>query len=105
MPAGRARRRQWRGNFFAGANCRAPGDETQGQRAGKPQYPELAKKLGLSDLMKIEVSIGPDGQVKKTHIVGGHPVLATEAEKAALQSRFEPGPKEATEIEFKFSSS
>jgi TonB family protein len=71
----------------------------------KPQYPELAKKLNLSGLVKIEVTIGPDGKVKRTHIVGGHPVLATEAEKAALQSEFEPGPKETTEvIEFKFSS-
>jgi TonB family protein len=71
----------------------------------KPQYPELAKKLSLSGLVKIEITIGPDGKVKRTHIVGGHPVLATEAEKAALQSEFEPGPKETTEIiEFKFSS-
>ena len=69
----------------------------------KPQYPDLAKKLSLSGLVKIEVTIGPDGKVKRTHIVGGHPVLATEAEKAASQSEFEPGPKETTEIiEFKF---
>ncbi len=69
----------------------------------KPQYPDLAKKLSLSGLVKIEVTIGPDGKVKRTHIVGGHPVLATEAEKAAFQSEFEPGPKETTEIiEFKF---
>ena len=71
----------------------------------KPQYPELAKKLSLSGLVKIEVTIGTDGKVKRTHIVGGHPVLATEAEKAASQSEFEPGAKETTEIiEFKFSS-
>ena len=71
----------------------------------KPQYPELAKKLSLSGLVKIEVTIGADGKVKRTHIVGGHPVLATEAEKAAMQSEFEPGPKETTEvIEFKFSA-
>jgi TonB family protein len=70
----------------------------------KPQYPELAKKLSLSGLVKIEVTIGADGKVKRTRIVGGHPVLATEAEKAAMQSEFEPGPKETTEvIEFKFS--
>jgi TonB family protein len=71
----------------------------------KPQYPELAKKLSLSGLVKIEVTIGADGKVKRTRIVGGHPVLATEAEKAAMQSEFEPGPKETTEvIEFKFSA-
>lgn len=70
----------------------------------KPQYPELARKLNLSGVVKIEVAIGIDGKVKRAHIVGGHPVLAAEAERAAMQSEFEPGPKETLEIiEFKFS--
>lgn len=70
----------------------------------KPQYPDLARKLNLSGVVKIEVTIKPDGKVKRTHIVGGHPVLAAEAERAAMVSEFEPGPKETTEvIEFKFS--
>ncbi len=72
---------------------------------GKPQYPDLARKLNLSGVVKIEVTIGADGKVKRTRIVGGHPVLAAEAERAATQSEFEPGPKETTEvIEFKFGS-
>ena len=54
--------------------------------------------------MKIEVTIGPDGKVKRTRVLGGHPVLATEAEKAAKQTEFEPGPRETVEVlEFKFS--
>lgn len=57
----------------------------------KPQYPELAKKLNLSGVVKIELTIGADGKVKRAHVVGGHPVLAPEAEKAALLSEFEPG--------------
>lgn len=71
----------------------------------RPQYPELAKKLNLVGAVKIEVTIGTDGKVKRTHVLGGHPVLATEAEKAVSQSEFEPGPKETTEvIEFKFTA-
>ena len=70
---------------------------------GKPQYPDLARKLNLAGVVKVEVTIGADGKVKRTHVVGGHPVLATEAERAAMQSEFEPGPKETSEvIEFKF---
>jgi hypothetical protein len=43
--------------------------------------------------------------VKKTRILGGHPLLAMEAEKAALESEFEVSPKESTQIiEFKFGS-
>ena len=83
----------------------APGSKRRVKVMGKPQYPELAKKLNLTGVVKIEVIIGTDGKVKRTRVVGGHPVLATEAEKAAMQCEFEPGPKETSEvIEFKFGS-
>src|SRR5208282_1339121 len=81
----------------------APGSKRKVRVMGKPQYPELAKKLNLTGVVKVEVTIGADGKVKRTRVVGGHPVLAAEAERAAMQSEFEPGPKETTEvIEFRF---
>jgi outer membrane biosynthesis protein TonB len=53
--------------------------------------------------VRVEIVIAPDGSVKRTRVVGGHPVLAVEAERAAQRSTFEPGPKETTEtIDFKF---
>ena len=65
--------------------------------------PELATKLNLTGTVKIEVTIAPDGTVKTTRIVGGHPVLASAAESAAQKSTFQPGAKETVEvIEFKF---
>jgi TonB family protein len=68
-----------------------------------PAYPELAKKLNLTGTARIEVTIGSDGVVKHTRVIGGHPVLAAEAERAAEKSTFEPGPAETVEvIEFKF---
>jgi TonB family protein len=83
----------------------APGSKRRVRAMGKPQYPDLAKKLNLAGVVKIEVTIGTDGKVKRTRVVGGHPVLASEAEKAAMQTEFEPGPKETSEIiEFKFGS-
>ena len=79
------------------------GSKRKVKSMGRPMYPDLAKKLNLSGVVKVEVIIGADGKVKKTRIVGGHPVLAPEAERAAMQSEFEPGPRETTEvIEFKF---
>ena len=83
------------------------GDASEGKRKvkylGKPQYSDLARRLNLSGIVKVEVIIAPDGKVKRTHVLGGHPVLAAEAEKAAMGSEFEPGPKETTEvIDFKF---
>jgi TonB family protein len=66
--------------------------------AVKPEYSDLAKRLSLSGVVRVEVLIGADGKVKKAHVVGGHPVLGLEAEKAAILTEFEPGTKETTQI-------
>jgi TonB family protein len=88
----------------AGAQSTSPSEaKRQAKRLLTPQYPELAKKLNLSGAVRIEVIIAPDGTVKHTRVLGGHPLLAASAEEAAQKSTFEPGPKETTEvIEFKF---
>lgn len=71
----------------------------------QPNVSELARKLNLSGSVKIEVTIARDGTVKRTRVLGGHPLLAQDAERAALHSTFEPGPQETIEtIEFKFSA-
>ena len=75
------------------------------KRLVQPQVPELARRLNLTGSAKIEVTIAPDGTVKRTRVVGGHPVLASAAESAAQKSTFQVGPRETTEvIEFKFSA-
>jgi TonB family protein len=69
----------------------------------QPSMPDLAKKLSLTGTVRIEVTISPDGSVKRTRVLGGHPLLAVEAERAAQKSTFESGPHETTEaIDFKF---
>ena len=71
--------------------------------AVKPEYPALAKRMNLSGVVKVEAVIAPDGKVKRARVVGGHPLLAAEAEKAALMMRFEAAPNETTQvIEFRF---
>jgi TonB family protein len=79
-------------------------DKRPVKRLVQPIVPEFATRLNLAGTVKIEVTIAPDGTVKRTRIVGGHPVLASVAESAAQKSTFQPGPKETVEvIEFKFS--
>ena len=71
----------------------------------KPEYSELAKRMSLNGAVKIEVAIAPSGKVKRTRVLGGHPLLAIESERAAMQCEFEPGPAETTQVlEFKFGS-
>jgi TonB family protein len=73
--------------------------------AVKPEFSLLAKRLSLTGTVRVEVVIAPDGKVKRARVVGGHPVLGIEAEKAALATIFEAGPKETTQIiEFRFSA-
>jgi TonB family protein len=84
---------------------RAQSNETkrQAKHLVTPTVPDLAKRLNLTGTVRIEVTIGLDGKVKRSRVIGGHPVLAMAAEDAAQKSTFEPGPTETSEIiEFKF---
>lgn len=69
----------------------------------QPVYPELARKMSITGVVKIEVTVAPNGTVKEARVVGGHPVLAGSALDAARKWRFEPAGAESTGvIEFKF---
>jgi TonB family protein len=69
----------------------------------QPVYPELARKMSITGVVKIEVTVAPNGTVKEARVVGGHPVLAGSALDAAKKWRFEPAGTESTGvIEFKF---
>jgi TonB family protein len=69
----------------------------------QPAYPELARKMGITGTVKIEVVVSPNGSVKDARVVGGHPVLANAALEAAKKWRFEPSSSESSGvIDFKF---
>jgi TonB family protein len=68
-----------------------------------PAYSELARKMSLAGKVKIEVVIAPDGHVKSSRAVGGHPLLVQSCLDAVKDWRFEPGSEETTQIiEFDF---
>ena len=67
------------------------------------EYPLLARQMGVSGKVKVEVTITADGKVSAAKVVGGSPVLTTAAVDAAKKWKFESGPKETVEIiEFEF---
>jgi len=71
-----------------------------------PTYPELAKRMSVGGKVKIEVVITPDGHVRSTRVVGGHPLLVQACQDAVKEWKFMPGSEESTQIvEFNFSSS
>ena len=68
-----------------------------------PVYPDLARRMTVAGKVKIEVVISPDGHVKTTRVVGGHPLLVQACQDALKEWRFAPAPEETTQIvEFEF---
>jgi TonB family protein len=71
-----------------------------------PVYPELAKRMSVGGRVKIEVVITPDGHVRSTRVVGGHPLLVQACQDAVKEWKFLPASEETTMIvEFSFTGS
>jgi len=71
-----------------------------------PSYPELARRMNISGVVKILVTVAPNGSIKDAKLVGGHPVLANAALDAVKKWHFEAGPQESTGmVEFRFDPS
>jgi TonB family protein len=68
-----------------------------------PIYPDVARRMGVSGTVKLSVVVAPNGTVKSSKVVGGHPVLVNAAMDAMKQWKFESAPTESSGIvEFKF---
>jgi TonB family protein len=70
-----------------------------------PQYPPVARRLGLQGVVKMEVVIAPNGTVKSVEVIGGHPMLADSAQNVVRQWKWEPASHEThqtVEMSFKF---
>jgi TonB family protein len=68
-----------------------------------PVYPELAKRMNVTGRVKIEVIITPDGRVKSTRALGGHPLLVQSCVEAVKEWKFVAAPEETTQVvEFDF---
>jgi TonB family protein len=80
-------------------------DETKRKVKSKtaPLYPELARRMNVSGKVKIEVVVAPDGHVKSTRVVGGHPLLVQVCQDAVKEWKFTPSSEETTQVvEFEF---
>lgn len=68
-----------------------------------PMYPELARRMKISGVVKVDLTVAANGSVKDAKVVGGHPVLANAVLDAVKKWRFEPGSQETTEsLQFRF---
>ncbi len=69
----------------------------------QPVYPDLARQMRLTGVVKVKVVIDAAGKVVSAQEIGGSPVLIPSALMAAKKWRFEPGSHTSTQIlEFRF---
>ena len=68
-----------------------------------PVYPEVAKRLHLFGVVKVQVVNGADGQIKEVRVLGGHPVLVNEVQESLKNWKYAPSSNETTKsLEFNF---
>jgi len=63
-----------------------------------PNFPELARRMHIHGVVKIEAAVRANGSVKSTRVLGGNPVLVDAAVDAISKWKFEPAPNETTEV-------
>lgn len=83
-------------------NIASSSDTRKIVRKTAPAYPELAKRLGVSGAVKLELTVAPNGKVTDVKVVGGHPVLASSAQQTAHNWLFEPGPQSTEQVIINF---
>lgn len=67
-----------------------------------PEYPEIARRMNISGVVKVEILIGADGTIKSAKVLGGHPVLADAVQRALKKWKYAPGPETTIQLDFKF---
>jgi TonB family protein len=62
--------------------------------------------MNVTGTVKVQVVIAPNGTVKSTKVIGGHPLLIEPSVEAVKKWKYEPSNEETTEtVEFNFSNS
>lgn len=61
-------------------------------------YPKLAQQMRLRGTVKVSATVAPGGKVVRTDLIGGSPIFVPYALNAVSSLKWEPGPKETTEI-------
>jgi TonB family protein len=69
----------------------------------EPVYPDVARRMSIAGTVRLAVIVAPNGTVKSSKPVGGHPLLVSAAMDAMKRWKFEPATNESSGIvEFKF---
>jgi len=61
-----------------------------------PVYPEIARRMRISGLVKVKATVDPDGKVTDAKAVSGNCALSPAAEDAVRKWRFVPADSQST---------
>ena len=97
-------------SFLMGVSLLRPVSAMAQQELGRkvkvkvsPTYPDIARRANITGTVKVAVVVAPNGTLKSTKIVGGHPLLASAALDALKKWKFEAASEDSSGIvEFKF---
>lgn len=82
----------------AQTNATPPVEDRKVTARVAPAYPQLAQRMHIHGVVKIEATVRPNGSVRSTKVVGGSPILVDAAEDAVKKWKFEPGPNETNQL-------
>ena len=83
------------GLSFAGAGAHAQ-EARKALNNPTPVYPETARQFRLTGVVKVQIVISPDGQVKDVKVIGGHPVLVSAVQDTLKNWKYAPASSETT---------
>ena len=83
------------GLSFAGAGVHAQ-ETRKALNNPAPAYPETARQFRLSGVVKVQVLVAPDGQIKEVKVIGGHPVLVSAVQDTLKNWKYTPASSETT---------
>lgn len=83
------------GLSFAGAGARAQ-ETRKALNNPTPTYPETARQFRLTGVVKVQVVVAPDGQIKDVKVLGGHPVLVNAVQETLKNWKYAPASSETT---------
>ena len=84
-------------------NHAAAADTRKALANPSPEYPEIARRMNINGVVKVELEISADGTIKSAKILGGHPVLADAVQKALKRWKYAPASSDTTlQVEFRF---
>jgi len=68
-----------------------------------PSYPEMARTMHLTGVVKVEATVASNGTVKSVSVKGGHPILVQAAANAVAKWKWAPAAHETKEpVEVRF---